>query len=165
MLFRMDRPRSFPPSTVVSAIVPTAAVNAAFVDARGRVLLTRRSARVRSPGFWCLPGGHVERGEGWWAAMRREAGEEVGLEPLEGKLVGIYADPAVTLTRLESEGVLRQFVAAVFRVDRFRGEPCANDEVDAMDWFPADRLPEPLLPSHPPRIRDVFAWAPGVFVR
>ena len=146
-------------------IRPTAAVNAVFVDLRGRILLTRRSARVRSPGFWCLPGGHVEHGERWWDAAVREAAEETGLEAIEGKLVGIYADPKVTLTTVPGEHFRKQFVAAVFRVDIFRGEVMPNEEVDAFDWFAAGALPSPMLPSHPPRIADALRSVGKVFVR
>lgn len=146
-------------------IRPTAAVNVAFVDPRGRILLTRRSSRVRSPGFWCLPGGHVEVGESWWDAATREAAEETGLEALEGQLVGIYADPKLTLTKIPGENFQKQFVAAVYRVDIFRGDVLPNEEVDAWDWFAPGALPSPMLPSHPPRVRDVFTKGHGVCIR
>lgn len=96
--------------------------------------------------------------------MVREAAEEVGLRVEAGRLVGVYADPAVTLVTVDGQ-YQKQFIAAVFRVDRYLGEPVYNDEVDAMDWFSADRLPGPMLPSHPPRVADVFADRAGVFVR
>lgn len=161
MLFQMETLHG-PSETLIR---PTAAVNGAFVDGKGRVLLTRRSDKVRSPGFWCLPGGHVEVGERWWEAMAREAAEEVGLEALEGKLIGVYADPALTMTQATGERWQKQFVAAVFRIELYRGEVSPNDEVDAADWFLPDVLPSPMLPSHPPRVKDVFARREEVFVR
>ena len=56
----------------------------------GRVLLTRRSASLRSfPNTWVLPGGHWEAGESLRETGAREAFEETGvrveaatLEPL-----------------------------------------------------------------------------------
>jgi 8-oxo-dGTP pyrophosphatase MutT (NUDIX family) len=148
-----------------SSIRPTAAVNAAIVDGQGRILVTRRSARVRSPGHWCLPGGHVEIGERWWDALVREVEEEVGLRVTEGRLVGIYADPAVTLAPAEGPGPRKQFVAAVFRVDRWEGEVRPNDEVDDFRWVSAEALPGPMLASHPPRVADALRNVPEVFVR
>ncbi len=149
----------------VDLVRPTAAVNAAIVDRRGRILLTRRSARVRAPGHWCLPGGHVELGERWWDAMVREVAEEVGLVVESGRLVGIYADPAVTIAAADAAGARKQFVAALFRVERYSGSVTANDEVDGFDWFSPDALPSPMLPSHPPRILDALADGGEVLVR
>ena len=44
-------------------IVPIASVNGVIFNPQREVLLTRRSAIVREPGKWCLPGGHLEIGE------------------------------------------------------------------------------------------------------
>ena len=70
------------------------ATNGVLLDARGRVLLTRRSAKVRAPGYWCLPGGHLDPGETWLDGCRRELREELGVEVGEAQLLGIYSDPA-----------------------------------------------------------------------
>jgi glycerol-1-phosphatase len=148
------------------SILPVPAVNAAIFNEKGEILLTRRSPRIREPGKWCLPGGHVEKGEFWERAMCREIREEVGLEVKKNRLIGLYSDPQLTLT-LEPlpEGYRVQFVVALFAVTDYVGEVVANEEVDAWDWFRQDRLPEPMVRSHPIRVKDALAFQGKVFVR
>jgi 8-oxo-dGTP pyrophosphatase MutT (NUDIX family) len=159
-------PHTHPKSPLPRQIVPVPAVNGAVFDRHRRILLTRRSPRVREPGKWCLPGGHLETGESWATAMARELEEEVGLRVRTPRLYGIYSDPALTVTQERvPEGYYAQFVCAAFLVTDFENEVTPNDEVDQWDWFTADRLPEPMLKSHPIRVRDAFAFTHEVFIR
>ncbi len=147
-------------------ILPVAAVNSAILNDRNQILLTRRSPKVREPGKWCLPGGHFEGGETWVEAMRRETNEEVGIEVLEERLVGIYSDPAITVTAdAGKDGYHRQFLVVLFEVTKFRGEIKPNEEVDLWGWYSLDALPEPMLRSHPIRAQDALARSSNVFVR
>src|SRR5579884_2311471 len=57
----------------------TPAVGAVMVDGTGRVLLVRRG-RPPMAGAWTLPGGRVEPGESFEAAVVRELREETALE-------------------------------------------------------------------------------------
>ena len=143
-----------------------AAVNAAILNERGEVLITRRSQSIREPGKWCLPGGHVDGGEDWMTAVAREVREEVGIEIQTPKLLGIYSDPALTVTENELSGGYRgQFLVATFIVKKFEGEINPNDEVDKWNWFPKGELPDPMLKSHPIRIEDAFNFSGDAFVR
>jgi len=149
-----------------SSIVPIPAVNGVIINSRGEVLITRRSSKVREPGKWCLPGGHVEIGEQWIPAFRRELQEEVGIEVLAETLIGIYSDPSLTVTaEVLPEGHRGQFVVALFRVDKYLGEIAPNEEVDLWDWFTLDTLPQPMMKSHPVRIQDALRFEHEVFVR
>jgi 8-oxo-dGTP pyrophosphatase MutT (NUDIX family) len=151
---------------VEKLIKPIPAVNAAIFDTRGRVLLTRRSATVREPGKWCLPGGHFDGGEDWIKAVRREIMEEIGLEILDQELYGIYSDPEVTVSETPTkEGWYGQYLVACFIVREFRGEISPNSEVDEWDFFDVNDLPSPILKSHPVRIRDAAGFHGKVFVR
>jgi len=148
------------------AIIPIPAVNIAVLNPEGELLLTLRSDKVREPGKWCLPGGHIELGEDWATAMRRELVEETGLVAEDYRLVGIYSDPGLTVTPMPVQGGSRaQYVVALFLVTRFTGSVCPNDEVADWDWFPADHLPEPIIPSHPVRALDAVSFNGEAFVR
>lgn len=55
-------------------------VVAVLQDIEGRHLYIKRALTlVRAPGVWCFPGGEVEPGESFEAAIEREVLEEVGL--------------------------------------------------------------------------------------
>ena len=53
---------------------------AAIFDAEGRVLLARKRAGTSNAGLWEFPGGKLEPGEHEAEGLRREIGEELGLE-------------------------------------------------------------------------------------
>lgn len=48
-------------------------------NAAGDVYLLKRAAHLEYGGLYCLPGGHMQRGEGLLDAARRECFEEVGV--------------------------------------------------------------------------------------
>ncbi len=134
--------------------------------AAGEILLTRRSPIVREPGKWCLPGGHLDGGEDWTTAIRRELNEEIGITVRAETLIGIYSDPNLTVTAEPMrEGFHGQFVVASFLITDYTGPIQPNDEVDLWDWFPMNKLPDPIMKSHPIRIEDAFRFNGEVFVR
>lgn len=146
-------------------IIPVPAANAAIFN-EGKILLTQRSLQIREGGKWCLPGGHVEKGESWQTAMIREVFEETGLIVRSYHLLGIYSDPDLTITpQPYYQGAHGQFVSAVFVVRNFEGEVKPNQEVETWGWFDLSSLPAPLLRSHPIRIEDAFRFQGGAFVR
>lgn len=148
-------------------IVPVPAVNAAILNEKGEVLLTRRSQKIREPGKWCLPGGHLDGGEDWVSAAKREVLEETGLEVKKLSLLGIYSDPTLTVTAepVRSDGAHVQFLVITFLVQEYGGEVKPNDEVDAWGWFTSEKLPSPMVKSHPIRVQDALKFTGEVFVR
>ena len=66
------------------------ATTAAILERDGRVLLTRR-AIPPFQGRWCIPGGHIERGEKVEDAIRREVKEETNLD-FQTQFFGFYEE-------------------------------------------------------------------------
>jgi 8-oxo-dGTP pyrophosphatase MutT (NUDIX family) len=67
-------------------------------DGEARVVLTRRSAALRSHrGQVSFPGGRIDPGEDPPTAARREAFEEVGIDPASVSVVG-WLDPLFTIS-------------------------------------------------------------------
>jgi ADP-ribose pyrophosphatase YjhB (NUDIX family) len=138
------------------AVQATAGV--AAVEA-GRVLLVRRA----DDGSWCLPGGKVEVGEVLEACAAREFAEETGLAVELGGLLGLYSDPAQQTHRYP-DGAVVQFVAVVFE-GRAGGEvgPLAGDTTEVA-WFAWSELPQPIMGTDAPIIRDALSDRPRPIV-
>jgi 8-oxo-dGTP diphosphatase len=108
----------------------TVSAGAVVVDDEGRVLLLKHV--FRSGAGWGIPGGFISEGEQPEAAIRRELKEETGLE-LEELLLAF----ARTLTRT-------RHVEIIFRC-RPRGVAAARSlEINQLEWFALDQLPESL---------------------
>jgi len=116
----------------------------------GTILLVRRA----DDGSWCLPGGRVEIGESIVACAERECLEETGYRVRVTSLVGVYSDPG-DQTHRYPDGTVVQFVNVVF--DGVVGDdppaPLAGDTVEVR-WCAAEALPEPLMATDAPIIRD-----------
>ena len=61
-------------------------VVAGIIWNEGRILICQRPAGGHMPGFWEFPGGKIEDGESPEEALRREIGEELGVEVRVGSL-------------------------------------------------------------------------------
>ena len=127
--------------TLHAPVVEVAA--AAITDARGRVLLARRTAGRDLAGLWEFPGGKVERGETVEAALVRELQEELGID----------AEPGAPLIRVPQAYPGKRLVLDVRRVATWRGS-ARGREGQALAWVPPDKLP--LYPM-PPADRPVVA--------
>jgi 8-oxo-dGTP pyrophosphatase MutT (NUDIX family) len=95
-----------------SVDVRPAAVLCALFDEDGEahVVLTRRSARLRShTGEVSFPGGRLEDGEAPLAAALREAAEEIGLEPATVEILGQLSP----LSTFANRSLITPFVGAL----------------------------------------------------
>lgn len=116
----------------------TIGASAIITDEYRRVLLCHRTDRD----FWNLPGGGVEHGETPWQAVVREAKEEVGLDVVVNKLLGVYKDP------------MRNDLVFSFACIIIGGALTLTDEADAIDYFAFEQIPTNTFENHIFRIRD-----------
>jgi len=137
-------------STVQGADLPPAVVvGAALLDGAGRVLAAQRAAPPQLADRWEFPGGKVEGEESETAALVRECREELGVEvELDTRLGG---DLPVEL----GGAVLRVWIGRIVAGTPVTSEHAAlrwltADELDDIDWLPADR---PLLDALRSRLR------------
>ena len=80
---------------------------------------------------YALPGGHVEPGESFVDAIKREMKEETGLDILSPKLVGIKQFPIFN----------GRYVVLLFKTDKYSGTLVSSEE-GKMEWISRERLLE-----------------------
>jgi 8-oxo-dGTP diphosphatase len=119
---------------------PVHVVAAVLRDARGRVLLARRTAGRDLAGAWEFPGGKVEAGETPQQALARELQEELG----------IRVTAATPLIRVPQAYPAKRIVLDVHAVSAFEGTP-RGLERQALAWSPIDKLAGyPMPPADRP---------------
>ncbi len=123
-------------------------VGAAMVDG-DRVLVAQRSGGPYD-GCWEFPGGKVEPGEDDLTALVREIGEELGVVVAPQAFLGEVVLDGVVAGGLPGASTLRVWWARIVDGAELTALEHAElrwlpaDELDALDWIPADR---PLLPA------------------
>ncbi len=109
---------------------------------RDEVLLQRRQNTGYMDEHWAAAAaGHVERGETAYDAAIREAIEEIGVEL--GDLTFV-----TSMQRTQHADPIDERIDFFFTCRSWRGEPrvVEPEKAAAMQWFPLDALPEPVVP-------------------
>lgn len=133
-----DRPK--PPVHVVAAVLR---------DARGRILLARRTAGRDLAGAWEFPGGKVEPGETPFQALERELHEELGIRIQA-------AEPLVSVPQAYPG---KRIVLDVYEVPSFTGT-ARGLEKQALAWAPPEKLASyPMPPADRPVVAALTAPA------
>ena len=133
-------------------------VVAAFIERRGRVLLSQRRADQSFPLSWEFPGGKVESGEDLASALVREIREELGCRIRVKEIVDLvfHTYPEFDL------------IMPLYRASIVSGSPRAR-QVSAIAWVPRRQLSTMTMPPADlplaeklrtrgrPRSQDTFA--------
>jgi 8-oxo-dGTP diphosphatase len=103
----------------------------AVVEREGLILLEKRNNEPFY-GKWCIPGGHIDFGEGVEAAVCREVEEETGYRVTRAEFFSYYTEyyPEINW----------HAVALIFRTE-VEGSPRRQEaEVQEMAWFTPEDL-------------------------
>jgi 8-oxo-dGTP diphosphatase len=92
----------------------------------GKILLEKRNIFIEK-GKWCLPGGHIEFGEGSVDALKREVKEELNLSVKNLKFLGYFDE---IIPRLKDHSVVLVYGADVSGEIKMQ-----KSEVADFGWF------------------------------
>jgi ADP-ribose pyrophosphatase YjhB (NUDIX family) len=117
---------------------PVPATCLVVVDDRDRIALVKRNVAPKK-GYWCLPGGFLELGEGPDDGALRELAEETGLIGRIDRLMGVMSTP---------NAQYHTVLMIAYRVRDFEGTLVPGDDASAAAWFAHRNLPEIAFTSH-----------------
>lgn len=119
---------------------PRVGIGVLILNEKGQVLLGLRHGS-HGAGEWCLPGGHLEKGETFSQVIKREVKEETGLLVDSFELISLSEE----LRYLKSHG--RHYVGLGFKAEHKGGEPqlLEPEKFKEWRWFNLDDLPKNLL--------------------
>jgi 8-oxo-dGTP diphosphatase len=122
---------------------------------RGQQVLLGRRRGSHGAGYFAAPGGHLEFGESFETAIRREVREETGLEITNLRLLSVGS---YLFTRPDGE---RHYVDVDFVCAAPDGEAelCEPDKCAGWAWYDLGALPQPLFIVTQ---RMIEAWQAGV---
>jgi 8-oxo-dGTP pyrophosphatase MutT (NUDIX family) len=140
--------------------IRTSSLVAIFNENREKIILTRR----RDNGRWCLPGGGIEPGESAAEGAIRETLEEIGVDVMVKRLVGVYSSPDHLL--VYQSGHKFQYVSMLFEVEIIGGEMGLSDEVSEYRYFSLAEIATADVMEHQvQRIHDAFSQQEAAFIR
>ena len=115
---------------------PVEVIAGVLQDARGRILLARRTEGRDLAGLWEFPGGKREAGETSDAALARELHEELGIQATIG----------APLIRVPHRYPHKRLLLDVRHVSAWQGTPKGR-EGQALAWVPRHKLASYAMPA------------------
>ncbi|WP_110668420.1 Nudix family hydrolase [Salinicola halophilus] len=109
---------------------------AAIIRDDGRVLIARRPATADQGGLWEFPGGKLAPYETGFEALKRELGEELGVQ----------IQRAQPLIRVHHEYPDKHILLDVWQVREYEGEPYGREN-QPVRWVDVDDLPNYAFPA------------------
>ncbi len=123
-------------------MIHTESAGGVVLDAEGRVLLVSQHGTS-----WSLPKGHVEEGEGYLEAARREIYEESGVKELELlRPLGSYTRGRLSREGREDSSELKTIHLFLFRTSETALKPVDPENPEAV-WVEQGRVASTL--THP----------------
>ena len=117
------------------------------VISNGRTLLIRRGGPPLE-GRWSIPGGMLEVGETLVEGVRRELGEETGIEVRVGDLIEVFER-----INVDGDGKTRyHFVVVDYLCEAVSGEARAGSDVIDVAWATPSELEKYSLPETATRV-------------
>ena len=114
----------------------------------GKVLLQKREDN----GMWALHGGGMDVGETYIDTLNREIEEELGITPIDPKLLGIFSGEKMYHKYEKSKDEV-YVLSHAFICSDYEGDIKFTDgEVKELKWFDVDNLPENIFHLNKPVI-------------
>jgi len=126
--------------TDLKELRPKGAVGIYLVEGDKILLYLRNS--THAGGTWCPLGGHIEYGESFLEAARREVKEEAGIDTEDIEVMGVTSDVY--------DDEKRHYITVHTRPKRYTRTPSLMepDKFDDMSRFHLSELPENLFPAN-----------------
>lgn len=119
----------------------TVGVRAMIFNQKNEILLVKHTYQ----NGWYIPGGGVKTGETVLDALLRELKEEIGLTVLsEPEFFGIYYNNYLGVNDYPVIYIIRDF----------KIESAKSNEIESIEWFPINQLPNNISPGTKRRIDE-----------
>ena len=128
----------------------TLGVRCVLLDPEGRVALVRHIGGTQ----WYLPGGGVNKGEGFSDALARELAEEVAV-------TGFAVERVLGAYHSRTEGKDDHIVVFVARMEPRPLVAADVAEIAQAEWFAVDALPKEVSPATRRRLAELRSGTAG----
>lgn len=111
-----------------------------------KILLQKRKGTKLWSGYYALPAGHLDDGENQYAALVREAKEELGIIINQKDIINEYVVLRRNFFKIGGK-TLEPYIDYYFEIKKYKGRPkiMEKDKCDELIWVDVNNLPEPFI--------------------